>query len=292
MGTDVHVVVVGGPDGSLQWAADRIAGLERRWSRFLSGSELSRLNAAAGRPVVVSAETFALVSAAVDAWRRSRGLFDPTVLTSLHSLGYDRSFDTIESTGPQAPPPSRSPGCAGIVLSPKPRLVMLPAGVGLDLGGIAKGLAADWVVEELLDHCAGACVNVGGDVRVSGDAPDSGGWVVAVEHPLEVGTDVVRLALADGAVCTSSRLRRRWRRNGTSQHHIIDPRTGRPSDTSLVAATVVAGTAVEAEVLCKVALLDGPSAAEPLLEETGGVAVVVDEDGRVVHVGDTMRYAA
>lgn len=189
---------------------------------------MSRLNAAAGRPVVVSPDTFALIGAAVEAWERTGGLFDPTILTTLVGAGYDRTFEQMEPHGPDAPPPSPAPGCAGIVMRPGVRLVILPAGVGLDLGGIAKGLAADWVLDQLLEDAAGVCVNLGGDVRVGGEAPTGDGWVVAVEHPMGSGGEMARFALADGTVCTSSRLRRRWRRNWRHQHHIVDPRTGRP----------------------------------------------------------------
>lgn len=150
---------------------------------------------------------------AVSAWRRTGGLFDPTVLTALVGAGYDRSFERLEADGPAAPL-RRPPGCGGVVVRPSAGLVILPAGEGLDFGGMAKGLAADWVVEQLLEDAAGACVNMGGDLRVAGEPPEDDGWVVAVEHPAHAGSQLVSLALSEGAVCTSSRLRRRWRRSG------------------------------------------------------------------------------
>ena len=80
MGTDAQVIVVGRPAHLLQLARDRIADLERRWSRFVDGSEISTLNRSAGAPVVVSPETVELVRRAIDAWRHSGGRFEPTVL--------------------------------------------------------------------------------------------------------------------------------------------------------------------------------------------------------------------
>jgi FAD:protein FMN transferase len=291
MGTDVHLISVGGSEAGLRRGADRIVELERTWSRFLEGSEVSRLNAAAGRPVILSLDTFALVQAAVAAWERTGGLFDPTVLTTLSGVGYDRSFDRIERDGPPLPAPTPAPGCAGIVMRPNLRLVVLPSDVGLDLGGIAKGLAADWVLEQLLEHSAGACVNLGGDLRVAGEPPSGDGWLVGVEDPLQ-GGEIMRLALAEGAVCTSSRLRRRWQRNGHDQHHIVDPRTGRPTRTPVVATTVIAGTAAEAEVLCKAVFLGGTRQAGPLLADAGAGALVVHDAGDVGYVGDPERFAA
>jgi len=95
MGTWAHVVIAGGGDRgqALDRARRRIDDLERRWSRFLPDSEVSRLNAGAGRPVLVSPETARLVARAVDAWRLTAGRFDPTVLPALVAAGYDRPAD-------------------------------------------------------------------------------------------------------------------------------------------------------------------------------------------------------
>ncbi len=250
------------------------------------------MNAAAGRPVVVSSDTFALVAAAVEAWRWSGGLFDPTVLNAITAAGYDRTFDRIEAQGPAPLMPGPAPGCGEVVLGAQARVVILPTGVGIDPGGIGKGLAADWVVEQLLDEAAGACVNIGGDVRVAGEAPSDDRWVVAVQNPVAPEDDLLHLALAAGAVCTSSRARRRWWHNGRRHHHVIDPRTGWPARTPFVAATVVAGTATQAEALCKAVLIGGPEGAVPLLDARGASATVVHVSGRVDHVGDVGRFAA
>src|SRR5439155_6641322 len=81
---------------------------------------------------------------------------------------------------------------------------------GFDPGGIGKGLAADMVAQELMDCGArGACVNLGGDLRVEGEGPDAGRWIVAVEHP-RGGDPVVVAALAAGAIATSTILKRAW----------------------------------------------------------------------------------
>src|SRR5689334_5084987 len=95
MGSDAHVVVVG-PEHLANCAEQRIAELERRWSRFDERSEVSALTRHAGAPVVVSPDTVELVERAVDAWRMTHGWFDPTVLGDLVRAGYDRTFDEIE----------------------------------------------------------------------------------------------------------------------------------------------------------------------------------------------------
>jgi len=95
MGSDVHVAVSGGTPRILEEARRRIAVLESRWSRFVPGSEVSRLARAGGFPVEVSADTRLLVSLAVEAWHRTAGAFDPTVLGAVVRAGYDRTFDDV-----------------------------------------------------------------------------------------------------------------------------------------------------------------------------------------------------
>ena len=266
MGTPCHVVVHG-RQSLLDGAVRRIAELERSWSRFLPDSEISRLNGAGGRPMAVGMDTFLLVSRAVESWRLTDGRYDPTVLPSLVAAGYDRSFAdpscAVHRPDEPAGVASTAPGCAGIEIDPRLHTVRLPDGVRIDGGGIGKGLAADLVVEELLDAGAyGACVNMGGDARVGGEAPTDHGWVLGVADPYDADR-LVPIRLEDGAVVTSTRLMRRWMKAGRTYHHLLDPRTGEPVDNGIDAVTVIAGRAWWAEVLAKSALVAGmPEAAE------------------------------
>jgi thiamine biosynthesis lipoprotein len=279
MGSDVHVVIVDGPPGLELRARDRIEELESRWSRFRSDSEVSRVNRADGRPVLVSADTLAAVEAAVEAWHATEGRFDPTVLPVLVALGYDRDFESVPldvpHDAPGANPPGPAPGCAGIVVDAIVSAVTLPAGVAIDLGGIGKGLAADLLVTELKGAgAAGACVNVGGDLCVWGRAPSDAGWVVDVEHLPDV-----RIALGGGGIATSSPSKRRWKRNNRVLHHLIDPRQGRPADAGLAAVTVIAGSAAQAETLTKAAFVSGVGGAAAIIEASRATGVLVTDTG-------------
>jgi thiamine biosynthesis lipoprotein len=142
--------------------------------------------------------------------------------------------------------------------------IRIEPGMRLDLGGIAKGYAVDRALP-LLSPAGPSLVNAGGDLAVSG-----GSWPVAIE-----GAELT-LALTSGALATSGRDRRQWRRGGEEQHHLVDPATGRPAQTPVLRATVFAPTAVEAEVLAKVAFLTGAVEAPHVL---------VRADGRVVMGG-------
>jgi thiamine biosynthesis lipoprotein len=293
MGTTAHVVVVGAPAGWVTWAEARLQDLDRRWSRFRPDSEISRLNVAGGKARVVSADTYNVIEQAVEAWQATGGSFDPTVLSALRAHGYDRTFAEIDPSARPRPVTQPAPGCAAIELDGSARLVRLPAGVELDLGGIGKGAAADLLVTELLSSGAsGACVNVGGDVRVEGTPPSPSGWVIGLRLP---GAHVPArrpLALMAGAVCTSSTRSRRWSTADGERHHLIDPRSGLPVATGLASVTVIGARATQAEILTKVAFLAGPAAAPERLARHGVAAVLVLDDGSTVDVGDLEEMAA
>ena len=143
-------MVVAAPEAATdiaELAADRVDELEARWSRFRPTSEVSAINQSAGSAVAVSADTVELVTKAIAAWELTEGAFDPTVLPALEASGYDRSFETIDTSmpAPTGCDGQRTPGCAGIVVDLDRGTVLLPENVGFDPGGIGKGLAADLI---------------------------------------------------------------------------------------------------------------------------------------------------
>ena len=279
MGSDCHVIVVGGPSNGAEQARRRIDQLEGLWSRFREDSEVSELNRRAGTPYEVSAETVELIERALDAWRISGGSFDPTLLGAVIRAGYDRTFEEI---GPSAASGSSAllNGVDQVVV--EGRTVTLPAGVGFDPGGIGKGLAADLVVVESLRGGAdGACVNMGGDVRVAGTGPDGGPWTVAIEHPWRA-EPLALVGLRGGAVATSTTLRRRWQVGESVRHHLIDPQTGLPSETDVNLAAVIAAETWAAEVLAKAVVLRGSTHPFDNLGGTGAEGLAVVDDGRVL----------
>lgn len=293
MGTDCHVLVVAPGDVAVtlaELARDRVELLEQSWSRFRPTSELSQLNAKAGSgPVTVSADLLVLVERMEQAWRRSGGLFDPTVLNAMRAHGYDEDFAAVAAR------PAASlvdvvavaaPGMTAVAIDTTASTVALPAGVGLDPGAIGKGLAADVIADEL--SAAGATavlVNLGGDIAVAGTAEAP--WAIGIEderrpadHPdrvmrileFEPGTDRI-------GVATSTTVKRRWAQG--RRHHVIDPRTGIMATSPLVQVTVVAGEAWEAEVLATTALLLAPGEALAYLRDQGVTGVLLtDNDER------------
>jgi thiamine biosynthesis lipoprotein len=240
--------------------------LEAMLSRFRPDSELSRLNRD-GR-ILAPPDLERVVGLALEARERTAGRFDPTVYDALAQAGYDRSFEQVE---PDAENDGRQGArCGGrVTIDPATGWIEIEPGFHIDLGGIGKGYAVDRAIEILA--VVGPCVvNAGGDLAVRGDRP----WPIGVE-------DGPTLELTRGAIATSGRDRRHWRRGDEERHHLIDPATGRPAQTDLVRVTVVASTAVEADVLAKTLFLAGEQEAAA----AGVPALLVSADGRTRLVG-------
>ena len=304
MGTDAHVIIVGGNDEMLAIATDRIEHLEAHWSRFRDNSDISRLNQQVGRLCAVDIDTALMIERSIELWRVTGGSVDPLVLGAVRNAGYDRTFAEIR-TGDQPstterttrsidPRPWCPVACTDIEIvrnlgGADAASVRLPVGSGFDPGGIGKGVAADIIVGELMAAGAtGTCVNLGGDLRVSGTAPRSTNWIVAVDHP-QRDESMLTLAIVEGAAATSSTLRRSWTVDGFRRHHLIDTTTGEPSRSDLVQATVVAAQAWVAEGFAKAVLLRGGPHPFDLLP-IGIEAMAIDRDGNVMTTSDFRRF--
>jgi thiamine biosynthesis lipoprotein len=160
--------------------------------------------------------------------------------------------------------------------------VARPPGVEIDLGGTAKGLAADLVARELSGQERFA-VDVGGDLRIGGRAATEDPFEVHVVGPFD-GAFVHALHIGAGGVATSGIGARLWRRQEHGfGHHLLDPATGRPAWTGVAMATALAPSAVQAEAHAKWALLAGPAAGRRALADHGGLMVL--DDGSLAFAG-------
>jgi thiamine biosynthesis lipoprotein len=283
MGAPAELMIIGGAGPALlEWAVERLSQLEASWSRFRPDSELRDLDRYAGAGYVpASADLVDAIGRALSLWYVTDGLFDPTVRRSLEEIGYDRTFREVAPTGPALviePRPTR--GCDGVNVDREHSTVRLPEGVELDLGGVGKGLAADLVATGLVERgAAGACVGLGGDVRVAGSPVDGNIWQIRVEHPLDESRTLCTRTLSDEAIVTSTTRFRQWSRGGKALHHLIDPFTGAPAERGVTAVVAQAGEAWWAEGIAKAALVAGVTRGLQLLERLGVAAVVVDAQG-------------
>ena len=299
MGTQVGVHVAVAPAAEqaaehaitacLNWLRD----VERVLTRFDASSELSRLNDAGGRWCKVSQLLFDAVEQSVAAARATEGLFDPTLLPILEALGYDRDFALVRTARSRPAAPSTGDAVLaravagdwrGIELDAANRRLRLPRGTRLDLGGIAKGWAADLALDRFFADYPDVLLDIGGDIRVRGGP---GGGLAGGAWPIGIGATAERsnapldtlpvVSLGRGGLATSGAGDRWWYAAGQRQHHLIDPRTGRPAQVwigaadergdgaeqphQIAAVAALAPTAAHAEIAAKVAILRGYPAA-------------------------------
>jgi thiamine biosynthesis lipoprotein len=265
--------------------------VEAACSRFREDSDISRANAAAGRPVRVSPTLLQAADAAVAMAELTGGLCDPTVGEAVINAGYDRTFEAIVAEGPGPEGPARGGGAwRQVEVDHQAGTITIPAGYRLDLGGSAKGWAVDSALATLERSIlaenpgAGICITAGGDLGVAGRAPETG-WPVTVRERLDGEDHGTEVFLARGAVATSGATARRWRRGEVTGHHIIDPRSGRPGSSHWSLVTVFSDSCLLSDVAATTAwLLDGE--AEAWLGDHRLGARLVDDGGAITVVGD------
>jgi thiamine biosynthesis lipoprotein len=263
---------------------------DRACSRFRPDSELSRLNASAGHPVLVGPVLLDAVSAALRAARLTAGDVDPTVGEALIALGYDRSFEEIASPAVESPavravPLAAVPGWRTIHVDQARGTIRLAPGVSLDLGATAKALAADRAAAAALDAAGcGVLVSFGGDLAIAGDPP-ADGWRVRVTDDHRAGVEAPGqwITMWEGGLATSSTVVRRWETDAGVAHHVVDPSTGGPVDSVWRTVSVCAASCLDANVASTAAIIRG-EAVVAWLESLGLPSRLVRVDGTVCHV--------
>ncbi|HXD55318.1 MAG TPA: FAD:protein FMN transferase [Solirubrobacteraceae bacterium] len=274
-----------------------LADFDLACSRFREDSELTRVNARAGRPVEVSALLQDAVEIALRGAELTAGSLDPCLGRSIERAGYDRDWELIgdladtvsgggDSSGPLTLHARRRGAWRDVEVDRVSGTVRIPAGTKLDLGATAKALAADRAAAAVhARHGHGVLVALGGDLAVRGTAP-SGGWRVHVTDDHRAGAQAPGqgVTIRSGGLATSSTVARRWRRDGEPMHHIIDPVTGRPAVTRWRTVSVAAGDCTDANIASTAALLRDGEAIE-WLAGLGLPARLVELDGAVHTVG-------
>jgi thiamine biosynthesis lipoprotein len=273
--------------------------VEAAASRFREESDISRVNLATGTTVKVSADLLDAVDAACLMADATYGLCDPTVGIAVISAGYDRSFEHVTTDGPGPEiPHNRGGAWKQVEIDHVRGTLLVPAGYQLDLGGSAKGWAVDQAIARMrhgtlaANPGAGVCVSAGGDMAVTG-VPPRGGWPVTIRERLDgaEGVPERQVQLVSGAMATSGATARRWQRDGSTQHHIIDPRTGRPGTSTWTLVTTFSDSCLVADTMATAAwLLNQPA---PLWLAGRGVgARLLRDDGSETLVGDLTRWLA
>lgn len=273
MNTDIHLSFAGQRGGTIErMVVESFRYYEQLLSRFRPDSELCRLNDCQKPHFVASEDFYAAMEAALWASQQTGGIYDPTILLYLEEAGYDRTFEAVANPRPLAAVRSAFHSWSmlneassdltqgydyrHIGLEPFTRLIHRPPGLRVDLGGMGKGWTVDRVADELCQE-GHFLLNAGGDLYAYGRPDGNQGWQIHLAHPRVQDMGFASLWLDHHAVATSTVARRRWLKGGSVQHHLIDPRSGRPAATDVISVSVVGGRVFTAEIYAKVALILG-----------------------------------
>lgn len=263
---------------------------EQILSRFRPDSELNQLNNRTGQWARVSPILWEVIQHALKAAQWSDGLVSPTLLNAMEAIGYDRSFEALQPVDERLITPQPDGQWGALKRQSATRSIQLPPNVRLDLGGVAKGWAADRAARQLAVS-GPALIDAGGDIALSGPKTDGQSWPIGVSDPFQPDRQLALLMIPNGGVATSGRDYRHWQRGGQTMHHIVDPRTGLPAQTDVMSATVIAPSAYRAEVAAKIVLISGSEAGLAWLEDQSDLAaLIVLDDGRVLQSSRLSDY--
>ncbi|MGD9853558.1 MAG: FAD:protein FMN transferase [Planctomycetaceae bacterium] len=289
MAVPVRISVYAGEEPTANQAAQaayaRIKQIDRMLSHYDPDSELSAVcrDAVAGRPVSVSRELFTVLSHAARVSRRSDGAFDVTV-GPLMDLWRRSRKDRQLPVAADVETARRLVGYEQVQLDSLTQTVTLgQAGMRLDLGGIAKGYAADEALRVLQEHgIEHALIDAGGDIVTGQPPPGADGWRIGIA-PLDApdGDPQRFLRLGNAAVATSGDASQFVEIDGIRYSHIMDPRTGLGL-TTRSSVTIVAPDGIAADSLASAVSVLGPERGLKLLRSIAGtdaLIVVRDDSG-------------
>ncbi|WP_235839964.1 FAD:protein FMN transferase [Derxia lacustris] len=262
-------------------------------------SDLSRFNRApAGHWQTLPEPLFEVLDCALDLAARSAGAYDPTVAPLVRLWGFGAGQPRDER--PQRPPPRAEAiaeararmGWQRLQLDRERRALRQPGGIELDLSSIAKGHAVDRVVACLAAlGIRDALVDIGGELRASGQRPDGQPWRIAIEPPdltFDAELPPRVLALREQAVATSGDSWHVFECDGRRYGHTLDPRSGWPLAHRLAAVTVLHASCMRADALATWLAVLGADAGLALAERLGIAALFVERDER----GGSERFSS
>lgn len=265
--------------------------LEILLNYFSPESELSVINNSAGISAVrVSNETAELIAKTINISKATGGAFDPSIAPVIRLWNFSK-----KTTANSVPPDGmirealRHVDYRKIVMRDSQEVFLPEEGMEMDLGGIAKGYAADKAVDAIKRRgIRAALVAIAGDIRGYGVNPSGNGWKVGIQNPRPAAAserpweDVFAvLHLADRAISTSGDYQRFFIQDGRRYHHLLDPASGYPADSGLISVSVIAPEGYLADSLSTAVFILGAGKGLKLLQSRGLDGVLVDKNKNI-----------
>ena len=276
------------PDGEelLIDAEQEIRRLERLFSVTMEDSDVSKLNAAAGKEAIdMHIDTQVLLQAGKQLGKETNGAFDIAISPIVKAWGFTEEEHSVPAQAElNALLPLTNPD--DIILT-EGKAYLQKEGMAVDLGGIAKGYASDKLAELLRGKgVESALFSLGGNICTIGTKVDGTPWKTAVQNPLDANDYVGLLEAGDTCIITSGGYQRFFEENGKQYHHIIDPATGYPAESGLLSVTIVCESGTKADALSTALYVMGLEKAVEFWKNSDDFeAIFVTADGEVVATG-------
>nr|PZN10259.1 MAG: thiamine biosynthesis protein ApbE [Caldicoprobacter oshimai] len=290
--TWVNIRIYAGKEGPdiLDKAIRRIEEIENRMSVTIPDSDVSRINSNAGKqPVKVHDDTFEVIKKALEYAEISNGAFDITIYPIVKLWGITSEHPRVPSNA-EIRDKLRFVDYRNVVLDEDEKTVYLKKpGMGIDLGAIAKGYAADEVARILREEgVVHALINMGGNMVAMGGKPNGQPWRIGIQDPRAEGArrHIAIIEVMDGSVVSSGDYERYivdiYKKTGKRYHHIFDPSTGYPANSGLMATTVVAPNSIDADALSTTVFVMGVERGLELVDKLEGIdALAITFDKKI-----------
>jgi len=291
-----------GQKSSLDEAEQIIIDFEKRFSRFVDGNELSRLNDLSGQDYAGSDMMIDLLKKSGHLYHETNGIFDPTIIGSLEAIGYARSFDEVNKDN-ALKNDKFDLEIIQRINSLRPRMEELkifgniltrPKNFRLDLGGIGKGYIVDFLTDKIFCDIENFWISAGGDLLVRGMADNESGWQIGVQDPENPEHDkfIIKTKGEKLAVATSGVIKRKGLLNDFAWHHIIDPRNGLPVKNDILSVTVISTDTARADVFAKTVLILGPEDGLKFIEaKTDSACIIFLKNKEPIFSRNAIKYS-
>lgn len=293
LGTSNQLKVYGKKaEKAIEKSIKKIYEIDNKMSVFKEDSEISKINKHAGKgSQIVSKDTYYVIQNAIKYCSLSKGAFDITIRPIVDLWGIGKANERIPAIN-EIKEKLKLVNYKDIVLNNNTSSIFLKnEKQEIDVGGIAKGYAADEVKNIMLKNgIKSALINLGGNILVIGAKEDETPWIVGIQNPFKPrGEFALTVSVVNKSVVTSGNYERYFEVDGKRFHHIINPNTGCPSESDIVSATIISDNSIDCDGLSTGVYIMGIHEAIKLIEEIDGVDAIFITKSKEVYVTSGMR---
>ncbi|MBI5306594.1 FAD:protein FMN transferase [Candidatus Wolfebacteria bacterium] len=303
MGTDVEIFISTEnkklAEEKIKWLKKTLFYFENRFSRFIKNNELGKLNFSSSENFLASPTMTDILKKGQQFHKITKGVFDPTIITSLENFGYDKDFNDLEKNQEDNFDPAHKIMCGKkfekgsfgeIIIDEEKRTIRKNGSFKIDLGGIGKGYIIDLLTGEFGKYFSDFWISAGGDMFLSGKN-DGQNWQVNIQNPFDLKNNIatiIEIKNSRMAVATSGIVKRQWRKGKKLFHHLIDPKTGLPVENDILSATVIAPDAISADVFAKTVVIMGIKKGIDFINSQADVECFIIDKGMNFHLSKNM----